>query len=204
MGKHMSKMVRRSAKNFNVENRAHAAIERHKLHPKPAPKYESSQREVNEIRNNFPEKFDEDKKDNNLLERLKQVRIESHGPPPEIKPKTVSPSVKPLPENRRAFDRNELGVEEPSDIPPGKLSLKQALELLVEQQTRKRNTDDVSKEFKIEPEKIEAMFEYFKPFNLHMPKKPTAANRTAAYETVLSAVRDKTTLIGDSGKKESQ
>ncbi|KAJ4433538.1 hypothetical protein ANN_15847 [Periplaneta americana] len=78
MGKVLS-VMQRKANRFNVENRAHKVISMEK--PKPAPRYPSTEQELETLKADYPQFLEQQyKKDSKLDDRLKQVFVRSQDP----------------------------------------------------------------------------------------------------------------------------
>ncbi|XP_041353958.1 NADH dehydrogenase [ubiquinone] 1 alpha subcomplex assembly factor 4-like [Gigantopelta aegis] len=163
MGRVWSKLTR-PVKNINVESRAHKVIDEI---PTRAPNYPSTEKVLDKFINEHPELLDKQKqKDEGLLTNLKHIRIESFGPPPEIK------SLKrPLPTITTTQKEPEYGFFEPRRIPVGKTSIRLALNFLADHQAAPKTYSAavIATEHKLDIRQVEQVIKYFHTFHIHMP-----------------------------------
>lgn len=163
MGRVASKFTRRIDTRFNIENRAQKVIQKQQTAPNPPPKFESSAQILKQIQKDYPNLKEENiKKNEDLYERLKQVRIESHGPPPEIK------SIKNLPTERTLIEEPEFGHLIPNKIRPGHLSMVQLMKGLEKSllEPKKYTHEAFAEEFNLDISKAKTIFDHFKTYHL--------------------------------------
>ncbi|PSN57026.1 Protein NDUFAF4 [Blattella germanica] len=177
MGKALS-IIQRRVNRFNVENRAERIISKEK--PTPAPKHQSTVQEIEAIKSEFPDALQEQlKKDSVLDDRLKKVFVQSHDPLVTEDP-LIDPT-RPLPQDRKQVQDFEFGFKEPSMIPQGRFTLKQAIKFIADHQTDPNTwtAAAIAKEYKINEEKLEQILKYFRTFRVHIPDKKTTGKMAA-------------------------
>jgi len=156
----------RPVQNFNVEERAFKVISRDK--PTPAPVHPGKMKEIMDAIKRDPNLLTQGKLDPKTMENMSRVFLTSQGDNPVIKRRT-----KDLPVDRRGHEEYPYGSEEPAVIPPGKASMKQLLDLLSNHQSKPREytADKLAAEYNLDVVDVRNTLEYFKPFQLHIPKK---------------------------------
>ncbi|EZA52140.1 hypothetical protein DMN91_010082 [Ooceraea biroi] len=161
MGKVYSALVR-PLRTFNIENRAAKVISQQKPVTAPQYKYVEQQKEIaNKVSPDFLE--DHYRKDVQLDQRLKDVFVTSTDPQVTTKP---SEDSKPLP--RYTFNREEptYNYYEPTVIPVGKCSAKQAIIFLAQhkQDPVKYSIENIAAEYKLDKEIVSNVLKYFHLF----------------------------------------
>lgn len=161
MGKGWS-YLKRPLKNFNVENRAIRAADRHKV----SPRHPTEVKVVEQLRSEHPEIFQPGfvtNKDDRLDSFLRQVRVESGGENPGEKR-----SVRPLPQkNWRAdgeMDWTYGFIDVPAEkIPPGKLSFRQSVEIFhfFQADPSRDNFTQILKSSQLTEEQLKKTLKYF-------------------------------------------
>ena len=88
-------------------------------------------------------------------------------------------------------DYEKYGYRKPDKIPAGKLTLRQFDELLSEYKKDKsqKNLNDLSAKYKVMPENLNLLIEYYKPFN-RILKKNEKSNDANVIETVFPNLID--------------
>ncbi|XP_014788969.1 NADH dehydrogenase [ubiquinone] 1 alpha subcomplex assembly factor 4 isoform X2 [Octopus bimaculoides] len=155
----------RPLKNFNIEARAHRELDKQKLKSVLAPRYKQpAVTQGQEEREPGPVIYS---KDELLHERLKVVRVESIGPAnkPFKNPK--------LPDRSTTLPEPKYGVVEPAHVPPGRVTISQALNLISQHQTNPKlySTSHIASEYKLELHNAQQILKYFQVFHMHIPKK---------------------------------
>lgn len=179
-------------KNFNIESRVHRELERHSEKPKVAPRHKTSQgRRLQDI-----DLSDEDeitKKDELLLDMLKSVRIDSTGPPPP------NPKERPLPEEISTKPLPEYGIVEPKHIQPGKLTIRQALDMISKYQSDPRtfNSAHLAKEYNLELYDTQQILKHFQTFHMHIPKK-----MEERFPHLMDTLKEKVSVLESKKQKE--
>ncbi|XP_014283979.1 protein NDUFAF4 homolog [Halyomorpha halys] len=178
MGKVMSRMNRYWYR-FNAENRAQRVISEEK--PVVAPRHPSSLKGIEQILSD--ESYDKEKamnKDVVLNEYLKKVFVVSHDPVVDQRFKKPSEQVR-LPTERSTPDSTELGYIEPINVPKGKVTLKQLMELLAQHREHPEvyNVERISDQYRISTENAKNILEYLGVFNIYM-KEQTPTLSTSA------------------------
>lgn len=169
--KSIQHQVKKSLYDFNAENRAHRVISQEK--PKKAPLHKSSQLELEQITKLTPNFYEKHiVKDRDLDKRLKQVYVSSKDILPEKNIFKENPS-RPLPQDRKMFDAPDYGYIQPENVPPGKINLKNALQLISDYQVDKikNNPQKLALDYKLEVEMINTVLKYYKTFDLYISPK---------------------------------
>ncbi|GAU97409.1 hypothetical protein RvY_08715 [Ramazzottius varieornatus] len=188
----------RILRNWNVENRAFRVIEKQKEQPRMAPRYPTDQK-VLARRGRQEAAADsrtvpglETEKEPSLDERLKTVKVYSHDVPSsrppveyhsqtaiERDPRKDAPSSRPLPEERQTMDEPEYGFPEPEKVMPGKITFKNALELmaLAQHDPVTYNAEHLASVYNMRPEDVADLVRYFKVFTLFIPKTKTSEEK---------------------------
>ena len=109
------------------------------------------------------------RKNENLLERMDQLKIVSEGDNPEIK----RYSARRMPEDRTALKKSIYGQSEPEKIPIGKMSMKQVVESLVDYSKDREawSASAIANSYRIDAEKAKNLTYYYHVFDIHLPKK---------------------------------
>ncbi|KYN27646.1 PREDICTED: protein NDUFAF4 homolog [Trachymyrmex cornetzi] len=170
MGKIYS-VLTRPIRTFNIENRAAKLISREK--PVPAPQYASTEKQKklsDQVNPHFLE--DHYQKNTQLDQRLKDVFVTSTDSQ-EMKEPTRDSKV--LPQSRRSSE-NGFTFEsyEPTMIPMGKCSLKQALTFLLQHKRDpiKYSSENIASEYKMDKKVIDDILKYFKLYVTASPNNP--------------------------------
>uniref|UniRef100_T1IZL8 NADH dehydrogenase [ubiquinone] 1 alpha subcomplex assembly factor 4 n=1 Tax=Strigamia maritima TaxID=126957 RepID=T1IZL8_STRMM len=173
MGKVLS-VVSRPFRNYNVGNRAAKRIAQEK--PKPAPRHPSTIKYLKDTVD-LPSSKDSAKIPEEYLSRLKQVYVKSEGP--SASDSETDASKRKLPKTRGAYSDPEYGFFEPEVIPTGKISMRQAIELLIRHQDDpdKWTAQMVAKEYKLDLVLTQQMLLYFRAYEMWMPPKKAGSKR---------------------------
>ncbi|XP_069699885.1 protein NDUFAF4 homolog [Periplaneta americana] len=169
MGKVLS-VMQRKANRFNVENRAHKVISMEK--PKPAPRYPSTEQELETLKADYPQFLEQQyKKDSKLDDRLKQVFVRSQDP--AIVEESPIDSSRPLPQDRSAVEEPVYGYREPRMVPQGRFTLKQAIKFISDHQENPSTwtAAAIAKQYNINQDKLEKILFYYRTFQVHIPEK---------------------------------
>ncbi|OWF40753.1 NADH dehydrogenase [ubiquinone] 1 alpha subcomplex assembly factor 4-like [Mizuhopecten yessoensis] len=174
-----TKRITRFAGRFNLESRVNKVLEQEK--PQPAPRHETTAKILEQFAVDHPELFDEQKKkDSDLHERLKQIRIDSTGSLPQIK-------SRPLPERNRPSEPKISGYRgflDPQNVPEGRLSLKNIMKILTKVQETPvldpNAVKNIAKEYKLDVLQVQQLLRHFKALEMKFPdtlqkKHPTLA-----------------------------
>ncbi|XP_058804126.1 protein NDUFAF4 homolog isoform X2 [Phymastichus coffea] len=158
---------RKLLKNWNIENRAHKIISREK--PKAAPTYDSTLQQielVNKLEPDYKQKAQ--RKDQQLNDNLKKVYVTSNSTEIQEIDQRKNPN-RPLPKDRLLHEDFPFGHYEPPEIKPGRISLRQAVELLSNRKTnpKKYTASYIAAEYKLEKEVVENILEYYSLFTVY-------------------------------------
>ncbi|XP_055332053.1 NADH dehydrogenase [ubiquinone] 1 alpha subcomplex assembly factor 4-like [Paramacrobiotus metropolitanus] len=182
----LTRGVRRVFRNWNVENRAMRAIDR----PDRAapPRYPTEEKMISEAAKQDPTPKSqipglETEKNPVLDDWLKKVKVyskdvplsPSFDGPVERDPRQHNPQ-KPLPQERAPPEENEFGTARYNSnlpLPPGKLTLKSALQLLSshQQEPSEWTVPELSRQFNISEADVADLIRYFGIFAIHVPQK---------------------------------
>jgi NADH dehydrogenase [ubiquinone] 1 alpha subcomplex assembly factor 4 len=101
------------------------------------------------------------------LDHLSKVYIKSEGDNPVIN------SSRRLPQDRKSPLDFEFGYEEPKMIPKGKTTMRNVLEILSKHQTEPNveTIEKLAKDYNMDLVDVANIVQYFKPFEVIMPKK---------------------------------
>ncbi|CAH1799140.1 unnamed protein product [Owenia fusiformis] len=161
--------VARPFRNWNIENRAIKQVEKTEkgTTKKPAPKHQTTEALLKNLQSSSPEFLEEQmRQDSDLLERLKQVKVESTGENPELKAKP-----RPLPENRTFVDDPEFGYLEPAIVPKGKTTIQKALVFISQHQEdpETHTASKIAEEQQLDIAEVERVLKYFQTYHLFTP-----------------------------------
>ncbi|KAF2891868.1 hypothetical protein ILUMI_14304 [Ignelater luminosus] len=168
MGKAISVMSR-PLRDFNLESRAHKVISKEK--PTAAPKYKSDELTYERMMKENPSAFQESlAKDTGLDKHLKDVYVTSHDPLPQP-PAASSSAERPLPLDRTAVPESEFGFREPSKVPYGRVTLRNALKFIGRHQTKpiEYPISRIAEEYKLSEETVQNIVKYFKIYEVYIP-----------------------------------
>lgn len=176
----MGNIVRRGWKNFNVENRAHRFIEKQNQKPVPPPKYSDTEKMIQHVREKHPEAMQEHlQKNSQLLERLKDVKVDSTDVAGkslgiEIDKDIPKEAERTLPQAKSGAGRPDLF---PDEVPPGRISVSKAMELLAKhkQDKEKWTAERLSKDCNLDLTDTENILKYFQAFKI-IPQNPNDPN----------------------------
>lgn len=172
MGKVYS-LLTRPIRTFNIANRAEKIISREK--PVRAPQYayaEKQKKLSDEVNPNFLKEHY--RKDMQLDQRLKDVFVTSTDPEKVIE--STKEEQRPLPQNRHTPDEFIFDFYEPTMIPVGKCSMKQAMQFIWHHQhdPATHNSENIAAEYKIDKKVVDDILKHFKLYKtvtLDSPEK---------------------------------
>lgn len=170
MGFVVSKLITKPIRRFNVANRAAAVISKEK--PEPAPDYSSTkkQRELaKSINPNFLEEHY--KKDLALDERLKRVYVESYDKTPIVASTTESKKLQP--QLRGPAPDYEFGFHEPTTVPKGKCTLKQAIDFISDyhRDPATHTVEATAAKYNLDEKVVGNILEHFSLLQVYKPVK---------------------------------
>ncbi|KMQ92403.1 protein ndufaf4-like protein [Lasius niger] len=163
-------LLTRPIRTFNVANRAERVISREK--PVPAPQYASTEKQkklTDEVNPNFLKEHY--LKNMQLDQRLKDVFVTSTDPEKIIEPMKEPRS---LPQSRYRPDEHTFDFYEPTIIPVGKCSLKQALKFIWQHKHDPvtHNSENIAAEYKIDKKIIDDVLKHFKLYVTNKQDSP--------------------------------
>uniref|UniRef100_A0A1B6K3F5 Uncharacterized protein n=1 Tax=Homalodisca liturata TaxID=320908 RepID=A0A1B6K3F5_9HEMI len=175
-------MTAREVKMVNIERRAEKVISKDK--PTPAPMYPSTIKELERLKEEQISTEHLDKKDKQLDEYLKKVYVSTPDPAPKSE-RPVNPE-RPLPLSRHTDEEVTYGYSESEEqhIPPGRVSLKQALQFISDSQSDpdKHTSTAIAAQYKLDINTTNDILEHFKMFNVHIQKKEKDPALMSKYE----------------------
>lgn len=165
MGNIRSRIIRK-VRMFNIEARTEKILEKEK--PKPAPRFPATEKQLQvaeELNPNFLKEHYS--KDPNLNKRLKEVYVSSQDQTIERQE-----SSRPLPVNRTEVKSPEYGVYEPTHIPPGKCSLRQAVTFLYDYKVDRVNNsvERIAEKFALDQQVVGNIVKHYQIMTLHLPE----------------------------------
>ncbi|KAK3597313.1 hypothetical protein CHS0354_010948 [Potamilus streckersoni] len=163
--KNLTRKATKPIKDFNIENRLQREIDRQQQIPKVAPRHKSTEQAYEQLATEHPEIMQElNKKNEKLLDNLKQLRVTSHGPPPELKSKGK------LPQYMRHQKSPEFGFYEPEKIPEGRVTLRSALDFITQHSIDPSSVtvETIAKQYKIDRIQVQNVLTYFLTFRIHI------------------------------------
>ncbi|XP_795121.5 NADH dehydrogenase [ubiquinone] 1 alpha subcomplex assembly factor 4 [Strongylocentrotus purpuratus] len=168
----MGGALRRIATNFNVESRAHRLLDQQK--PRPAPKHPKTAEKIAQYQRENPQILEQQqRKDESLLGMLKDVKVVSE----EVEGKRLmneadaaesQKKARPLPQNRKANPGSPAVFLEADEVPEGRLSVGQAMELLAKHKRNKNefNAERLAQDYKMDLDDTKKILEYFQSFKV--------------------------------------
>ncbi|KAM9496915.1 NADH dehydrogenase [ubiquinone] 1 alpha subcomplex assembly factor 4 [Clarias gariepinus] len=166
----MGARVGRVFRNFNLESRAHRQIGKSK--PEAAPRHPVPSNHGNSV----PPVNEIQRKDDSLLNRLRQVYVESKDP----QTPTLACVKTPRPVDRRPLSASLAppGVCDVTDVPKGRLTLVEALTALNKHKLTPQEwpAERIAQELTLTHSDACALTRYFIPFNIKVIKVPRADN----------------------------
>uniref|UniRef100_A0A023FRN7 NADH dehydrogenase [ubiquinone] 1 alpha subcomplex assembly factor 4 n=1 Tax=Amblyomma cajennense TaxID=34607 RepID=A0A023FRN7_AMBCJ len=176
MGNRLAYFVSKPVRDFNIENRVGKVISAAK--PKSAPRHPSDAKHETEMRLTDASKLLEKRED--LLERLRSVKVVSSDPNAQVQETTPPPkSERPLPQSRTTPELRKYGFFEPSVVPRGKLTLRQATQLLADAQNdpAQFTPQALATQYNLSEQDVHSVLKYFGVFNMYETSKSTAVDR---------------------------
>ncbi|XP_043666380.1 protein NDUFAF4 homolog isoform X2 [Vespula pensylvanica] len=174
--------LKRTVHRFNIDNRASAVLSRSK--PIPAPKTAAAIKQLKlaqEINPDFLKNHYE--KNLKLDEHLKSVYVTST----ETKMDTLNQSNpdRPLPKSR-TYEDFEFGFYMPDSVPVGKLTLKEIFQVIIKhkEDSVKNSSDILAAKYKLDKETIEKLLEYYKLYQLVLPKRKVDNTNAFSMENI--------------------
>jgi len=165
MGKILSSLSR-PLRNYNIENRAIKQISKPK--PTPAPRHPSTVKHLEATRA-APSSKEFVKIPPEHLERLKKVYVTSEDP--VVHASDSESEKKKRPKSKEYLEEPEYGYMEPEVIPKGKLSMRQAVELITRHQSEPErwNADLIAKEYRLDLGITQKVLFYYRAYELWLP-----------------------------------
>uniref|UniRef100_A0A131XIR9 NADH dehydrogenase [ubiquinone] 1 alpha subcomplex assembly factor 4 n=1 Tax=Hyalomma excavatum TaxID=257692 RepID=A0A131XIR9_9ACAR len=197
MGNRLAAFVSKPVRDFNIENRVDRVISAEK--PKAAPRHLSDARHEPKTSLDDASRVQEKRED--LLERLRSVKVVSSDP--QVQASAAPRSDRPLPQSREAPLEQKYGYFEPTVVPRGRLTLRQATQMLadVKMDPATYTPEAVAAQYGLDVKDVHSMLRYFGVFRVHSVQ-PTQQDFTGIGHTKSALLSLKQSLQGDS--KEEQ
>ncbi|XP_077485582.1 NADH dehydrogenase [ubiquinone] 1 alpha subcomplex assembly factor 4 [Amblyomma americanum] len=176
MGNRLAYFASKPVRNFNIENRVEKVISAAK--PKSAPRHPSAAKHETEMGLADTSKLLEKRED--LLERLRSVKVVSSDPNAQVQETTPPPtSERPLPQSRTTPEQRKYGFFEPSLVPRGKLTLRQATQLLADAQNdpAQFTPQALAAQYNLSEQDVHSVLKYFGVFNMYESSKSTTRSQ---------------------------
>lgn len=169
--KAVAKKALRPLKSIHLEERAQKAVDQHKVNPVPAPRHPSTEK-IFEKHVAGPEKSSSDhpeikeelaKHDDTLISRVNKLHLDQISDMPKIKSKE-----RPLPQSRELIMDPLNALEEPKNIPKGKISFRQLgviLEKSREEPTM-HQAEVIAKEYNLDLQDTINLIKYFQKIKM--------------------------------------
>ncbi|RWS22540.1 hypothetical protein B4U80_08220, partial [Leptotrombidium deliense] len=153
--------IKRPMQAFNVERRTEKLLDSQVK--RVAPRHPHTQEKFDSIAKANPDiKKELEEKREDLLTRLKTIKITSDEKSEEETDKSK------LPKQRSPPEELIYGIKEPENIPVGKLSLRQIIDILSVSHNNPAEftIENASKHYKVDEEKLKSMLSYFHIFRV--------------------------------------
>ncbi|NWR03830.1 NDUF4 factor, partial [Paradoxornis webbianus] len=160
----MGGRVSRVFRNFNVENRARREISKEK--PTPAPRHRTARPDTMA---DSPEIKEEVlRKDDQFLNLLKDVYVESRDPPVRVKDGGGEHLLPSKQQEKRLTKLGHLEALDVKKVPKGKISLVEALTLLNNHKLQPQvwTAEKIAAEYSLELKEVNSLLEFFIPFTV--------------------------------------
>lgn len=154
--------VKKPVRDYNVIERAEKSLDIEKR--RSAPRHPGTEEKFEKLLKGNPGiKVEHEKKPEDLLNRLKIVKVTSTDELPKVESHR---SARALPQARIAQSVPDFGYEEPKIIPVGKCSLRQALEFITKIQNDPENwtIQKVAEEYNLNSTDVENVVNHFRTF----------------------------------------
>jgi NADH dehydrogenase [ubiquinone] 1 alpha subcomplex assembly factor 4 len=183
----------RPAQRYNVENRAMKLLDKIEKSEKPvvtAPKHPPTEKYLMELIQKHPEIMENVKKPaKEIIEGVKQIKIKTTVVPYEYNVREESNESKSmarqLPERRQKLFLAEMGVKDPDRVPVGKVSLREAVQLIKAHGSEPENytAEKIAKVHDLQLHDVENVLDHFKPYFYYYPTEPTNVKHKAPWYT---------------------
>lgn len=177
MGNRLAAFVSKPIRDFNIENRVDKVITVGK--PKAAPRHPSDAKHEPETALTDASKVLEKRED--LLERLKSVKVVSSDPDSQVQQSAPPGSGRPLPQSRTVPQQHKYGFFEPSVVPRGRLTLRQATQLLADVKNDPDTFTPVAlaAQYSLDEKDVHNVLRYFSVFRMHSVQPAKLGDLTA-------------------------
>uniref|UniRef100_L7M3Z1 NADH dehydrogenase [ubiquinone] 1 alpha subcomplex assembly factor 4 n=1 Tax=Rhipicephalus pulchellus TaxID=72859 RepID=L7M3Z1_RHIPC len=161
MGNRLAAFVSRPLRDFNIENRVERAIGVEK--PKAAPRHPSDAKYERTQAGVVQEKRED------LLERLRSVKVVSSLGPQAQESSPPPISDRPLPQSRAVPLVQKYGYFEPATVPRGRMTLRQATQMLadVKMDPSTFTAEAVAAQYSLDVRDVHNVLRYFSVFRVH-------------------------------------
>lgn len=185
MGNRLAALVSQPVRDFNIENRVEKVISAAK--PRAAPRHPSDAKY--EAETSLVDRSKVVEKQEDLVERLRNVKVVSSDPQNQER---VAPppagSARALPQSRTTPQQRKYGFFEPSVVPRGRLTLRQATQMLSDAQTNpaKFTPQALAAQYDLSEKDVHSILKYFRVFNVVMPGDDDASRDLLGFDTAIA------------------
>ena len=183
----------RPLQRYNAESRAMKLLDKIQNSDKPlitSPKHPPTEKFLEELIQKHPEIMESVKKTpKEIIEGVNKIKIKATIVPSDFNVKEESDEsrfiAKLLPERRRKMHLSEMGVKDPDKVPVGKLSLREAIQLIKAHTMEPENfsVEKIAKVHDLELHDVENVLDYFKPFWIYRPEGSTVPKNKMPWYT---------------------
>ncbi|UXI17267.1 hypothetical protein NH340_JMT03210 [Sarcoptes scabiei] len=155
-------VIRRPIEQFNIDNRAQKKI----ANPTIAPWHETTQRSISEQLKKNNDFANLDSKNNNLLNRLKSIKIDQENfpiTPPLDTATSNNLKRKALPENRFGLDLPHY-LYKPAKLSPGKITVLDVYDIILSHRKDNLSVEKIAEKYSIDVKDIEKILKYIGVF----------------------------------------
>lgn len=183
MGNRLAAFVSKPVRDFNIENRVEKVISAQK--PRPAPRHPSDAKY--EAETALVDKSKVHEKQEDLVERLRNVKVVSSDPQVQEKAPPPHPE-RALPQSRTTPHQRKYGFFEPSVVPRGRLTLRQATQMLSDAQTEpaKFTPQALAAQYNLNEKDVHSMLRYFRVFSVIMPSEDESSRDLLGLDSTIA------------------
>lgn len=202
MGNRLGALVSKPVRDFNIENRVQKVISASK--PSPAPRHPSDAKY--EAETSLVDRSKVIEKQEDLVERLRKVKVFSSDP--QIQERAAPPPTggRALPQVRTTPQQRKFGFFEPSVVPRGRLTLRQATQMLSDAQAEpaKFTPQALAAQYELSEKDVDSVLRYFRVFNVITPGDDDASRDLLGINSAVAQLeaRQKGSAGAEDGEKD--
>nr|XP_027194262.1 ectonucleoside triphosphate diphosphohydrolase 5-like [Dermatophagoides pteronyssinus] len=191
----MSARLEKPIKNFNVENRAHRKIEQ----PKKAPWHPTTQKMINDLKKDDSIFKQMDAKNENLVDRLKTVKVDSYDRNPEpggVFGDNEEEQIK----RKQRLPQDRFGAPlpfvfyKPEQMPVGKITVLDIVDIILSHKEDNCTVEEIAAKYQLSEEDTKNIIDYvdvFRAVNRDQQEIPLFQKRDAQIEEIESGFKSK-------------